>query len=231
VLAITAHSIGLINENIFNWIVSVTIISIFISPYMVAHASQIAYQLTSIFSSRKSKQSLTENGIETNSTQQIIIIGFGPAGQQVADGLLENGIKPSVIEMGLASANHAKSKGLVVYVGDASHDDVLIHAGMKNTCLAVVTIPDPRMVRSIVENIRQISSNSTVIARSRYHIYNREIEKAGAHMIIDEENMVGKDLAQAVIDCLKGTGEGDPDISCACALAGLPLETDHQDLT
>jgi len=100
---------------------------------------------------------------------------------------------------------------------------------MKNTCLAVVTIPDPRMVRNVIENIRKISSASTVIARSRYHIYNREIEKAGAHMIIDEENTVGKDLGQAVIDCLKGTG--DLDISCACALAGLPYETDQQNLT
>ncbi len=229
VLAITARNIGLINENIFNWIVSVTIMSIFISPYMVAHASKIAHQLVDMFSSRKSKKFLTDNKIETNSTQQIIIIGFGPAGQQVADGLLANGIRPSVIEMRPASANHAKSRGLVVYMGDASHDEVLIHAGMKNTCLVVVTIPDPRMVRNIVENIRKISSDSTVIARSRYHIYNREIEKAGAHMIIDEENMVGKDLAQAVMDCLKGTG--DLDISCACALAGLPSETDHQNLT
>lgn len=229
VLAITAHNIGLINENLFNWILSVAIVSIFVSPYMVAHASKIAYQLATIFSSRKSKPSLAENRIETKTAQQIIIIGFGPAGQQVADKLLANDIKPSVIEMGLASAERAKERGLMVYVGDASHDEVLIHSGMKNTCLAVVTIPDPRMARNIVENIRKISPGSTVIARSRYHIHNGEIEKAGAHMIIDEENMVGKELAKTVIDGLKGAG--DLEISCACALAGLPCETDHPNPT
>ncbi len=102
-------------------------------------------------------------------SEQILIIGFGPAGQNVADGLLENGIKPSVLEMRPAMAKIAREKALTVHMGDAGHEEVLLHAGLSRACLVVVTIPDPRGVRDIVKNIRRLSPGSTVIARSRYN--------------------------------------------------------------
>jgi CPA2 family monovalent cation:H+ antiporter-2 len=152
--------------------------------------------------------------------EQILIIGFGPAGQNVADGLLENGIKPSVLELRPAMARIARKKNLTVHLGDAGHEEVLLHAGLGRACLVVVTIPDPRGVRDIVKNIRRLSPGSTVIARSRYNIHTPEIDQAGAHLTVDEEQIVGKTLSKHVIDCLQG--RGNMDFSCACALAGLP---------
>ena len=111
---------------------------------------------------------MSEDETVPESFEQIIIIGFGSAGQKVADGLLENGIKPSVLEMRPATARVAREKGLTVHMGDAAHEEVLLHAGLDRACLVVVTIPDPRSVRDTVKNIRRLSPGSTVIARSRY---------------------------------------------------------------
>jgi hypothetical protein len=42
-----------------------------------------------------------------------------------------------------------------------------------------------------------------VIVRSRYHIATRELWELGAAFAVDEENVVGRELARQVIDFLK----------------------------
>lgn len=220
VMATTASGFSLIDENTFNWIVSVTIISIFLSPYMVSHGGYLAQKIIQVFSSKGARAILSEDEPAMKISEQILIIGFGPAGQNVADGLLKNGIKPSVLEMRPAMAKIAREKSLTVHMGDACHEEVLLHAGLDRACLVVVTIPDPRSVCDIVKNIRRLSHGSTIIARSRYNLHTTEINNAGAHLTVDEEQIVGKNLSKHVIDCLQG--RGDTDFACACALAGLP---------
>ncbi len=220
VIATTARGFSLIDENTFNWVVSVTIVSILFSPYMVSRGGGLAQKMIHMIFSKGARAILPENDPASQMSEQILIIGFGPAGQNVADGLLKTGIKPSVLEMRPAMAKIAREQGLTVHMGDAGHEDVLLHAGLGQACLVVVTIPDPRGVRDIVRNIRRLSPGSTVIARSRYNLHTAEIDKAGAHLTVDEEQIVGKELSNHVIDCLQG--RGNLDFSCACALAGLP---------
>ena len=220
VIATTAWGFSLIDENTFNWVVSVTIVSILFSPYMVSRGADLAQKMIHMISLKGRRAILPENEPDSQMSEQILIIGYGPAGQNVADGLLKNGIKPSVLEMRPAMAKIAREQGLTVHMGDAEHEDVLLHAGLGQACLVVVTIPDPRGVRDIVKNIRRLSPGSTVIARSRYNLHTAEIDKAGAHLTVDEEQIVGKELSNHVINCLQG--RGNIDFSCACALAGLP---------
>lgn len=224
VLAATASTLNLIGEDTFNWIVSVTIFSMFLSPFLVSYANAISRWMLGLFVSGSTARADAHDQPDASATRNIFIVGFGPAGQQVADGLLENGITPFIIEMRPASAQKARAKGLQVFMGDAIHEEVLRHAGIVKACLVVVTIPDPRNATATIESIRRLSPESTVIARSRYHIHNRKLEAAGAHMIVDEENMVGQGLAEALTRCLKG--ESAVDLHCACALAGLPADKD-----
>ncbi len=217
VLAISAKSMGLIDADTFDWTVSVTIVSLFLSAYLVAYAPRIAEMIIGKIAGG-TMGVLHGDGHAAPEGGRIFIIGFGPAGQRVADALVNGGLAPVVIEMRPTTARQAQKKGLTVHIGDAGKEEVLEHAGMSSSCLAVVTVPDPRAARFTIEAIRRLAPDSTVIARSRYHIHNRELENAGAHLIIDEENMVGEHLAEAVMTCLRGEGE----LSCACALAGLP---------
>jgi len=222
VMATTARSFSLVDENTFNWIVSVTIVSIFLSPFMVSHGRVMAEKIILLLSSKGAGIILPEDELIPQKPEQILIIGFGPAGQNVADALIKNGIKPSVLELRPKMARVAREKNLTVHMGDASHEEVLLHSGLDRACLVVVTIPDPLGVRDIVKSIRRLSPTSTVIARSRYNLHTAEIDKAGAHMTVDEEQIVGTTLSDHVIECLQG--RGNIDFSCACALAGLPEE-------
>ena len=106
--------------------------------------------------------------------QGVFIVGFGPAGRKVARALLEKGIRPHVIELNPGSVKAALRMGLTVHLGDASHAEIITHAGIHGACVIVVTVPDPRSAKRILQNIHALSPGSSVIVRSRYNIATRE---------------------------------------------------------
>ena len=145
-----------------------------------------------------------------------MIIGFGPAGQQVAAALEQEGFSSEIIELNPASASKAADKKLAVHIGDASSGDLLAHSGIRDAGLVVLTVPDPRTARNIVKTVRQLSPDAFIIARSRYHIANADLINAGADVTVDEEQTVGVNLAYAALHRLR---ESNRD-ALACALAG-----------
>lgn len=222
VLATSAMAGGLITEQIFSLIISITILSMFFAPYMVAYAVPLAGKTLNIFTPRFQPKTLQNDEQPEKRTCQIIIIGFGPAGQQVANALHEQDTALAVIELNPRTANIARQKSLVVYLGDATRNEVIAHAGVQDALAVVITVPDPRAARHIVENVRMVSPNTTIIVRSRYHIAVRELQESGASIAVDEENMIGQILAQEAVNLVR---EGYRD-ALACALAGeTPAQT------
>ena len=215
VLANIARAGGAVSEEIFDLIISVSILSLLLSPYMVNYALPLA---NAVFSRLlKSRDSSVQKGeLQDTAACELIIIGFGPAGQRIAEALLEKQIQPRVIELNPKSARKAEQMGLIVYPGDATHSEVLLHAGILKSAAVVVTVPDPRTCRDIIKNIRLTSPGTAVIARGRYQIAISQLKEAGASSVIDEENAVGGMMAQNVLDFLFTAIP----YSMACGLAG-----------
>lgn len=221
VLASEARNGGLINEHVFSLAVSVTILSMFLAPYMVTFARPAARWAIGRFAPgmRSRLGSLDEPALRQEGG--VYIVGFGPAGRKVAKALLELGIQPHVIELNPRSIKAALRMGLKVHLGDASLPDIIAHAGIQGACVIVVTVPDPRTAKRILQNIHALSPSSSVIVRSRYHIATPELWELGAAFAVDEENVVGRELARQVVQFLK---EADP----ATSTCALPSKQDEQ---
>jgi CPA2 family monovalent cation:H+ antiporter-2 len=158
----------------------------------------------------------------STATGHVLIIGFGPAGQEVAHALMKENLQPNVIELNPKTAEIARKKGLSVYLGDASQDELLAHGGIPEACIAVVTVPDPRSAAQIIRTIHLLSPDLPVVARSRYQIAVRDLHNAGAAVVTDEEKAVGLALAREVIEVLRR-----PQMEAmACALAGHRTENE-----
>jgi len=215
VLANIARAGGVLSEEVFDLIIAVSILSLLLSPYMVKYALPLADAVFSLL--LRSPGSAPDKANDENSTVcELIIIGFGPAGQRIAEGLLEKQIRSRIIEMNPKSAEKAGEMGLPLYFGDATHSDVLLHAGIQKSAAVVVTVPDPQTCHDIIKNIRLTAPGTPVIARGRYHIAISQLEEAGASSVIDEENVVGCRMAQNVLDFLFTAIPH----SMACGLAG-----------
>ena len=190
----------LIDEDIFNLIVSTTIVTLFLTPFLVAAAPRVAERIESARGRRRRVGSgTTETAAGGRLARDIVIVGFGPAGQAVAHALYDRfRERIVVIELSPASAGRARQLGLSVQTGDALHIEVLEHAGVRQARVIAITIPDPGAVAAIVQTCRHLAPRASIVARARYHLRRGDIESAGASDVIDEEAGVGGGIATSV---------------------------------
>jgi monovalent cation:H+ antiporter-2, CPA2 family len=213
VLASESHRGGLITDHVFSLAVSVTILSMFCAPYMVTYARPAARRIVALFPRRRVPLPEDEDPAGKRKGR-VFVVGFGPAGRKVARALVEQGVSPLVVELNPASVKAARRMGLEVHVGDASQPDIIAHLGIDNACVVVVTVPDPGSARRILQNTRSRAPAANVIIRSRYHIATSELWELGAAFVVDEENVVGRELARQVVGFLR---EAHPEAACRIA--------------
>ncbi len=203
VLAEVARGGALLDEYLFNLLIAATIGTLFLTPFLVGLAPRMAR-----FVGRWSASApLSMEGAGSDDAPEsarelrdhIVIIGFGPAGQCIAETLMsQHKSSLLVLDLNPKAADLARASGLRSGIGDATHRDVLEHARIAQAAAVVVALPDPDTVRRVVSHIRSMSDQVPVVARSRYHVYSPELAMAGAEVVIDEEREVGRRMAAAV---------------------------------
>jgi CPA2 family monovalent cation:H+ antiporter-2 len=202
-----------ISEDIFRLVVASTIVTLFATPFLVRMAPHAGNRLQSSLERRRRKKDVEppttepldadQPGDDTSTTpappaNRILIIGFGPAGQCVAETLIgKHREKLLIMDQNHRNAAHAQRMGLAVCVGSGVSSETLEHAHIDQTAVVVITIPDPHAVRQVINACRALNPQSKIIVRSRYHVYRWELMLSGATEVIDEEEQVGHRLAVA----------------------------------
>ncbi len=206
----------LIDEELFRLIVSSTILTLFLTPFLVALAPRAADWIGGLRSRRGVAGSLggtgggAGGGADTESPPpegdatgaprrpDLFVVGFGPAGEQAAQSLRKrHADRLVVIELNPEYATLAERLGLRVQVGNATNRDVLEHVRIQHARVILVTVSDPYASRAIIHHCRYLAPQATIVARARYHVHRWELQLAGAMEVVDEEQHVGKRLAKA----------------------------------
>lgn len=188
---------SLIDEGLFDLLISATIMTLFLTPYLVAWAPQLSRSLVGVLN-RIGLLSIDMSKTATMSVSegpQFVIIGFGPAGLAVGNTLQGVSNQVSVVDLNPGLIDDVEELGLVGHIGDAMQADVLEHAGILTASAVVVTVPDPVAAQAIVALIKSIAPEVHIIVRARYHRYLEPLQEAGASEVVDEERLVGLRLA------------------------------------
>ena len=207
VLAEVARRGQLIDSGLFDLIVAATIGTLFLTPYLVAAAPHLAAGVARL--SVRGPRALhaadeTSPPPEGELSGHIVIVGFGPAGQRIAEALMQRHKSLLVVvELGAKSADVARTYGLRTYIGDATRTEVLEHVRVGAARAVAVTLPDPAAARQVIEQVRSLSPDTPIVARARYHVYRWELMLAGAPVVVDEEDQVGLRMAWAVRKLLR----------------------------
>jgi len=206
VLAKIANFAGIIDNNLFRLTVSVTVLTLLVTPYLVTVAPALASRVESLrplFGTRRRKPPPIIQTIGTEPVsilRPILIIGFGPAGQRVAEVLLPHCEKQiMVLDINPGNAQYAEGLGLRFHIGDARQADVLEHIRVRQAEAVVIALPDPDAVRHIIHLCKSLAPEVRIFVRSRYHIFKWELFMAGAETVVDEEAQVGQRLAEEVL--------------------------------
>jgi monovalent cation:H+ antiporter-2, CPA2 family len=201
VLADQSRQHGLIGGDLFELIISATVLSLFASPYLIA----LAPRVSRLFSGQSAATVRPPKGEEPppvsnpNMSQgPIALIGFGPAGRRVAEDLKKAGFPLVAIELNSRSAADAQAMEIPMIVGDATSLQVLKHAGIEAVRAVALTIPDPATARQITSQIHAMAPEVRIIARARYHRFRADLELAGATTVVDEEMEVGYRIAAEI---------------------------------
>jgi len=209
VIASIAITAGLLNQNEFKLIVSATVVTLLLSPYLVILSPKAGLLVESMRERKYKKKTaslgLTDKRNECELTKRmIIVVGFGPAGRRVVDSLSKDfSDRIVVIDINPNNAEVAKAYGAAFLIGDAGSVEVLEHAGIRCAEAVVVTLPDPEAARNIILLCKDLSPNTGIVSRVRYDIYEEDILKAGPTSIVNEEYFVGLHLAEEAMRIIR----------------------------
>ncbi len=186
-----------ISDDLFTLIISATITTLFLTPYLIALAPGLSFVIVERLRALGliAHGAMSESAEELPARAHLIIIGFGPAGEVVGQAFVNMADLVTVVDLNPAMLHKAQRLGFTGSIGDAMHADVLEHIGVSTASTVVVTIPDPAAASAIVALIRSIAPDVYIIARARYHRFYAELLASGAHEVIDEEQFVGARLA------------------------------------
>ena len=136
----------------------------------------------------------------------ILIVGFGPAGQRVAEGLMDAHQRQMVaVDLNPDNIEIARRYNLASHLGDAMHRDILEHAGIYQARAVVITVPDHATARELIYLVRDLAPDAFIVARCRYHVLHWELLNAGADEVVDEEDQLGRRLAAQVRRLLRAS--------------------------
>ncbi len=139
------------------------------------------------------------NAIEKFSAH-IIICGFGRHGQQAAKILMANNVDFVVIDTVEINIKNwlNENKSLVYIHGDATDDEILQKAGIKNAKALILTLPTDADNVFIVLSARSMRPDLIIISRAQLKSTAVKLKTAGADHIILPEMIGGSHMATLI---------------------------------
>jgi len=207
VVAEVALGHQVITPDLFNLLVSSSVVTLLLAPYLIGSAPRLAGLFDRGVPSRPGPTS--EDGrSEEEPSGHVIVVGFGPTGSRVVSALEEVGTPYLVLELNPQAVKEGRAAGMKIEFGDASHGEVLWEAGIRTAMALVVTVPEPRAAAAIVSAARTLRSDLPVLARARYARYSRLLAESGADAVLSEEDMMGTRLAATTLRLVGLVSEG-----------------------
>ena len=129
----------------------------------------------------------------------VIICGYGRTGKEIADQLKSEKISTLIIEIDESRKNEAEEKGFNVLMDDATMDETLILAGVKNCRSLVVTLPSDAANLYVVLSAKALNNSCRLIARAATEEASNKLKLAGANAVVSPYVAAGRTMAASAL--------------------------------
>jgi CPA2 family monovalent cation:H+ antiporter-2 len=179
-------------------LVVVSIISITLNPPL--------FKLVGPLSKRFGKplQPESEHHDRGPGDEHVIVVGYGPVGQQVVHLLLEQNVSPTVIDLNLDAIRGLRERGVHAIYGNAAQREILETAGIHKArgLVFASNAPPLETVKAAVE----LKPNLTVLTRTTYLREAPALRAVGANVIVSEAE-VALAITERLLEDLGATAE------------------------
>ncbi|MDR1417566.1 MAG: cation:proton antiporter [Endomicrobium sp.] len=217
ILAQEAKRLDLVADLVYNSIVICAIVSITLNPSIFKKIPNFERFLRSknkiwkILNFSANKKYNKVNEIAKNllpaeeylSEKTAIVVGYGPTGKKVTQALIEQGVKPVIIEINIDTVNYLSSQGQVAIYGNSTRKDILIAAGIKKASYLIITVPSLNMTLETASLASSLNPKTRIIVRARFLDHKENLKQLGISAIAFEEEEVAKALTSLVLDDLE----------------------------
>ncbi len=129
----------------------------------------------------------------------VIICGYGRTGKEIADQLKSEKISTIIIEIDSTRKTEAEEKGFNVLFADATMDETLLLAGVKNCRSLVVTLPNDAANLYVVLSAKALNNTCRLIARAANEESGNKLKLAGADAVVSPYVAAGRTMAASAL--------------------------------
>ena len=181
VLAVSAISHGLLSEELNQYFVAGSVLSLMATPFLARAAPALAALVDKSTARRKPVRA------GESDVGHVVVVGFGLAGRNMARVLDGVGMRWVAVEANPLNLQDAVLRGGRVVYGDASSVGLLESVGIARARMMVVVINDPVTTRRVVSLAREAAPALPILARTRYVEQVDALRAAGAGHVVAEE--------------------------------------------
>ncbi|MCX2865745.1 Kef family K(+) transporter [Paucibacter sp. PLA-PC-4] len=145
---------------------------------------------------------LAELPMSTDQTKlegQVVLVGYGRVGKQIADGLLAEGVHLVVAEQQRELVESLRLRQIAAVSGDASDPAVLIQAHIARAALLVISGGDSLQARQMVETAHLLNPSIRVLLRAYSEDEAALLRQAGLGEVFVAEQCLATHLTQRVL--------------------------------
>jgi len=217
----------IVDEHQYGLILALSLGSILLTPFLVALDPTLIAVAQRLPGVRRRESSLVGPDLDDDAFErQVVLCGYGRVGSVLGDVLARHEYRYSVIEMNPIRVRELREQGVPAFYGDAASDALLHRAGIMETAILVVTVPDLVTARATVRRARALNPSVTIIARSASLQGLAILREAGADEVIQPEIEAGLECVRHMLAAL---GTSPIDSADILAMRRMLAYTDEED--
>lgn len=180
ILVQVARSAGHVGADIYNATLAASLVTILINAALVRTAPSWIARLRGV-EMRKTPS------VEPETSEHVLLCGFGRVGSAVGEALETFGIRFVVIERDPDIVLGLRSRSVPCLFGDAAQPRLLEEAGAARASLVVVALPEMERVHLAVRGVRAVNPSVPILARAHGASDREPLAHAGATEVIQPE--------------------------------------------
>jgi voltage-gated potassium channel Kch len=138
---------------------------------------------------------------------KVIIAGFGLAGRWLADIFDRHRIEYVIVERNPETIEAQRKIGRTIIEGDISEEQTLLRAGIKESAILALTVPDEQAVFQATRLARALKPEIYIVARTLYSSSGMQATQCGADEVIKAEQVVARQFYEMLLRKIAGNNK------------------------
>ena len=134
-----------------------------------------------------------------NMQDHVVLCGYGRIGKEIAAQLQFEGVQILIVELDPSRKASAEQKGWNALLADATQDETLLLAGIKQCRSVVVALPNDAANLYVVLSARGLNPSCRLISRAESEEAANKLKLAGASVVVSPYVAAGRTMAATAL--------------------------------